>query len=241
MINSMCKKLIVLPIALIIIVILSSIISNCLFYIFTDNPIEITSLNPYIIVSNIITNEDIKLMFIIISIAFIVIAVASSLKLFKKENYRAKTYKVTDNIEIPLPVGKNQTQHGSAWWLPANKFSENFGVNTVDPENLTIKALLDFGNDLKKEVASKENPDVKSIISKDYGELKTVFKTGGLTVGKKNRRVFKLTSKKLGFLKVFYLKSRKVEDIYYIKDNLHSLTLGATRSRKDKVCSFRVN
>ena len=232
------KKIIGLVIGFIIVLILSAVISSVLFYIFIGTPLEITNLTPIKIVQNIIDDSDVRLMFVIIDFAFLTLAIASSMKLFSKDDYLAKTYKVTDNIEIPMPVGKHQTQHGSSWWLPKSKFSQNFGVNTIDPENPTIKALLKFGDDMKKEVAGNDNPDVKKIISKDYGKIDTIFKKGGLTVGKSDRTVLKLTKKKIGFLSIPYIKKRKVEDVYYIADNLHSLTLGATRSRKNKVYRF---
>ena len=117
-------------------------------------------------------------------------------------------------IEIPLPVGKNQTQHGSAWWLDKSKFSENFGVNTIDPENETIKELLD---------------------KKSTKQVEPIFSKGGLTVGKKDRYKYSIVFRK-SKIKIPYFKisRRKVEDIYFIKDNLHSLTIGATRSGKTR-------
>lgn len=232
--KSITKKGIALGIASIIIAILSSVIANCLYYIFINDSMKILELNFSKVIFNTVQIEDVRLMFIILYIAFVVIAISSMFKLFSKENYRAKTYQVTDNIEIPKPVGKHQTQHGSSWWLPSKRFSENFGVNTLDPENPTVQSLIKFGNRLKKEIEEKDKPNVKKIINKDYGQLEQIFKKGGLTVGKKDRTVFKLAFKKLGKLKLPYLKARKVEDIYYIADNLHSLTLGATRSGKTR-------
>lgn len=228
------KKIVALLISLVIITILSAIISNCLFYVFTNQSLEITNLDAIKVISNIIQVEDVRLMFIIVYIAFCVIIVSSTFKLFSKENYLAKTYQVTDNIKIPLPVGKNQTQHGSAWWLPKSKFKNAFGVNTVDPENPTIKELLKFGNQLKKEVSKNEEPNIKDIINKDYGKLEQVFKKGGLVVGKKDRRILSFAQKKIGKFKIPYIVSRKVEDIYYIADNLHSLIVGQTRSGKTR-------
>lgn len=94
--------------------------------------------------------------------------------------------------------------------------------------------MLNFGNELKKEVSRNENPNVKNIINKDYGELKQIFKKGGLVVGKKDRRVLSLAQKKIGKIKIPCIVSRVVEDIYYIADNLHSLVIGSTRSGKTR-------
>lgn len=44
-----------------------------------------------------------------------------------------------------------------------------------------------------------------------------------------------------GGIVVGFKKNKKREKIYYIDDNIHSLVLGATRSRKNKKYSFRNN
>lgn len=61
------------------------------------------------------------------------------------------------------------------------------------------------------------------------------MKSGGLTVGKRDRYIYSAKLKK-SRIKIPYLqiKRRKVEDVYYIADNLHSLTIGATRSGKTR-------
>ena len=46
----------------------------------------------------------------------------------------------------------------------------------------------------------------------------------------KNIRILKTTK----YLKIPSIKARKVEDIYYIDDDLHSLTIGSTRSGKSR-------
>lgn len=94
---------------------------------------------------------------------------------------------------------------GSAWWLEEKKYKENFAINRIDPLNPTIKELLD----------EKSNKMVEPI-----------FKKGGLTVGKKDKNIYSFKFKK-SRIKIPYLqiKRRKVEDVYYIADNLHSLTI----------------
>ena len=42
-----------------------------------------------------------------------------------QQDYKSKTYRVTNNIEIPIPVGGKQTQQGSAWWLNKKEFKKN--------------------------------------------------------------------------------------------------------------------
>lgn len=66
-------------------------------------------------------------------------------------------------------------------------------------------------------------------------KIEPIFKTGGLVIGKKDKIIPKFKCKKLGkFIRIPYFSFRKVEDIYYIDDDLHSLTVGATRSGKTR-------
>ena len=66
-------------------------------------------------------------------------------------------------------------------------------------------------------------------------KLEPIFKTGGLVIGKKDKIIPKIRCKKSGrFIRILYLTIKKVEDIYYIDDDLHSLTVGATRSGKTR-------
>lgn len=214
MFKKISKKIFTLLIAFIISIILSAVISTCLNLIFMKQPEAILSLNPIKIVENLILYQPAREMFFLIIIAFMILATMSTFRLFKLNNYHAKTYKVTPEIEIPLPVGKNQTQHGSAWWLDKNKFSENFGVNTIDPLNPVIKSLLD-----------KDSTEI----------VEPIFSKGGLTVGKKDRNKYTIKLKKSKLIIPYLqIKKRKVEEIYYIADNLHSLTIGATRSGKTR-------
>ncbi len=116
MIKKIGKKCITLFIALIISIILSAIISVCLNLIFMKQPEEILNLNPLEIVNNLIRYSSAREMFFLIILAFMILALISTFKLFKLNNYYAKTYQVTPEIEIPLPVRKKSNttsvQHG---------------------------------------------------------------------------------------------------------------------------------
>lgn len=111
MLKKFSKKIFTLLVAFIISVILSAVISTVLNLIFTKQPEEILSLNVSKIINSLIQFEAVKEMFILIVLAFMSLTIFSTFKLFKLNNYYAKTYKVTPEIEIPLPFGKNQTQH----------------------------------------------------------------------------------------------------------------------------------
>lgn len=110
--------------------------------------------------------------------------------------------------------------------------------NTFDPENPTIHKLMKMSETQRKdeEKLMKEIDEGKPVpkLSTENLEPKKpdyetkIFKKGGLVVGKKDRTV-------INFVKQFpFIKTRKVEDIYFIGDDMHSLTVGATRSGKTR-------
>ena len=159
-------------------------------------------------------------MFILTIISFMLFALLTIFKVFDLKDYKAKNYKVTNNIEIPLPVGESQNQQGSAWWLPEKEYSKVFGVNRLDPKNPEIEKII--------KVVNKEKSYIKS--NKDYKESKEkinpIFESGGLILGKKDKLICTPYLKTIkGKIKIPLLNIRKVEDIYYIKDDLHSLTV----------------
>lgn len=237
-------KIIGMIFAFLISVFLSSIITFCLMQIFLKQPEEILKINVFKVLETVGSSKESIQIFVLTIISFMLFATFSIFKFFRTKDYHSKTYKVTNNIEIPVPVGQNQTQHGSVWWLEKKAFRKVFGINTIDPENPTIKALLDKSIE-DKEIIKKSDIDENIKVSLEVEPLpeelrKPIFQKGGLVVGKKDRiivkpyinhiRIFK-TSK---YLKIPSMKVRKVEDVYFIDDDLHSLTIGATRSGKTR-------
>lgn len=218
--NKLKTKIIGLIIAFFIAVILSSIISTMLHLIFTKVPEEILNLTPTKIVASLQNNKEHFEMFVLVVIAFMMFVLLTVFKVFDLKDYKSKNYKVTDNIEIPLPIGDKQTQQGSAWWLPRKDLPKKFGVNRLDPQNSEVKKLIKIANDEKAFIK----------IDKDYKEtfkpVEPIFESGGLIIGKKDRLICKPYLKTIkGKAKIPFLDIRKVEDIYYIKDDLHSLTV----------------
>lgn len=226
--NKLKTKLLGLIIAFAIAVVLSAIISTMLHLIFTKVPEEILNITPSSIIMSISNNKEHLEMFILTIIAFMLVVLLTVFKVFDLKDYKSNTYKVTNNIEIPVPVGNKQTQQGSAWWLSKKELKKNFGVNRIDPLQKEIVQLIKISEEDKKSV--KENK-----LNTNTYRVNSIFKSGGLVIGKKDRRIARLKIKKIGkFLRLPIITFRKVEDIYYIKDDLHSLTVGATRSGKTR-------
>ena len=221
-------KVLGIIIAFFIAVILSAIISTILHLIFTRVPEEIINIRPNTIIQSLSTNKEHFEMFVLTIVAFMLLAFLTIFKVFDLKDYKSKIYKVTNNIEIPLPIGEKQTQQGSAWWLPKKEFSKKFGVNRVDLSKKEFAELIKLADEDKKCIEKdKENTNTTKI--------EPIFKTGGLVIGKKDKIIPKFKCKKLGkLIRIPYFSFRKVEDIYYIDDDLHSLTVGATRSGKTR-------
>lgn len=233
-------------------IILSSIIANVLYLVYSPNPEEIANLNPSIILNRTINNSAINQMFWIILLCFIIaIMFARFRRFFGLKDYKSNTYKVTDDIEIPMKVGEKQTQQGSSWWLSPKKYNTVFNINTIDPENSTIKKLLHNADEETKAIKSIHIKTIKDSEGNEIidepeliEEIKTklnnlekieipeeeskIFQKGGIVLGRKERNVFNKTSS------FPFFKTRKVEDVYYVGDDVHTLTVGATRSGKTR-------
>ena len=223
-----------LIISFIIAVILSSIISTMLHLIFTKVPEDILNLTPEKIVTSLVNSKEHFEMFILVIIAFMLFVLLTIFKVFDLKDYKSKNYKVTDNIEIPMPVGDRQTQQGSAWWLSKKELPKKFGVNRLDPNNSEVKKLIKIANDEKEYIK-------KGKVYKEKNKtIEPIFESGGLIVGKKDKVICKPYLKTIkGKLKIPLLNIRKVEDIYYIKDDLHSLTVRCNEIRKKQKFSIR--
>lgn len=221
-------KILGIILAFFIAVVLSAIISTILHLIFTRVPEEIINIRPNTIIQSLLSSKEHFDMFVLTIVAFMLLAFLTVFKVFDLKDYKSKTYKVTNNIEIPIPIGEKQTQQGSAWWLPKKEFSKKFGVNRIDLSKKEFADLIKLANEDKECIK-------KDVENTDMTKIEPIFKTGGLVIGKKDKIIPKFKCKKLGkFIRIPYFSFRKVEDIYYIDDDLHSLTVGATRSGKTR-------
>ena len=238
-------------IAITISISLSIFIANVLSLVYSPNPQEILTLNVDIMIHRFYTEKAVNQMFwIIFAIFGLLLFISNYKRWFGLKDYKSNIYKVTDDIEIPVPIGNKQTQQGSSWWLSSKEFPKVFNINTIDPENETIKKLIYNANEETKAIRNIEIPHIvsddkeiidevklKNNIKKEFSKItkkeipkdeSKIFKKGGIVLGRQERRVFNITHK------FPFIKSRKVEDIYYVGDNVHTLTVGATRSGKTR-------
>lgn len=226
--------------------ILSCIIANLIAYVYSPNPQEIMNLTPKIMFTNLIDNKNqfhraINQLFWVAMCCFGFLIMATKLRrLFGLKDYKTDVYEVTKDIKIPVPVGDKQTQQGSSWWLDKKDFETTFNSNNINPTNPTIKKILhnaDIETKLIKEyqipykiidgVKIIDEEKLRSELKEKYKNLEKIeispdemkiFKKGGIVLGRNIKKV----------------KGVETENVLFVADNVHTLTVGATRSGKTR-------
>ncbi len=123
-----------------------------------------------------------------------------------ERTYQTDTYKVTDNISVPVPSG--QGQHGTAWFMSNKEKHSMYHFIEISQSNAVIKSLMEQG---RKRFEAVENgvPFSPEIID-----------TSGLSID--------------GGIAVSYERSKFRESVACITDDVHILIIGATRSGKTR-------
>lgn len=123
-----------------------------------------------------------------------------------ERTYQTDTYKVTDNISVPVPSG--QGQHGTAWFMSDKEKHSMYHFVEISQSNAVIKSLMEQG---RKRFEAVENgvPFSPEIID-----------TSGLSID--------------GGIAVSYERSKFRESVACITDDVHILIIGATRSGKTR-------
>lgn len=123
-----------------------------------------------------------------------------------ERTYQTDTYKVTDNISVPVPSG--QGQHGTAWFMSNKEKHSMYHFVEISQSNAVIKSLMEQG---RKRFEAVENgvPFSQEIID-----------TTGFSID--------------GGIAVSYERSKFRESVACITDDVHILIIGATRSGKTR-------
>lgn len=123
-----------------------------------------------------------------------------------ERTYQTDTYKVTDNISVPVPSG--QGQHGTAWFMSDKEKHSTYHFIEISQSNTVIKALMEQG---RKRFEAVENGVHFS---------PEIIDTTGLSID--------------GGIAVSYERSKFRESVACITDDVHILIIGATRSGKTR-------
>lgn len=123
-----------------------------------------------------------------------------------ERTYQTDTYKVTDNISVPVPSG--QGQHGTAWFMSDKEKHSMYHFVEISQSNAVIKSLMEHG---RKRFEAVENgvPFSPEIID-----------TTGISIDRG--------------IAVSYEHSQFREYVACITDDVHILIIGATRSGKTR-------
>ena len=99
-------KIFILIFTLLISIFLSIIISWTLMQIFTKQPQNIFAFNNFDILGmfSICKSEEGKQIFLLVLLCFVLLIIFTAFKAFNLDDYLAKTYRVTKEIKVPLPI-----------------------------------------------------------------------------------------------------------------------------------------
>lgn len=123
-----------------------------------------------------------------------------------KRTYQADTFAVTDEISVPVPYG--QGQHGTAWFMSEKEKKKYFQHVEISPANTVVARLIDLG---KKRYAAVEQGE-QFIVEETIDEA--AYESGGIVIEK--------------------AKLAQSERLLCITDDVHTLTIGATRCGKSR-------
>lgn len=123
-----------------------------------------------------------------------------------ERTYQTDTYKVTDNISVPVSSG--QGQHGTAWFMSNKEKHLTYHFVEISKSNTVIKALMEQGRKRFEAVESG------ALFSPE------IIDTTGLSID--------------GGIAVSYERSKFRESVACITDDVHILIIGATRSGKTR-------
>lgn len=120
---------------------ISAYFSVSLHLILSNNFESLLQINVKTIVSTIINDSRVLMMFCIIELI-----VASFLLLFSNKNkniYYSEQVQLTPKIKVPKPVG--QGQYGTGWWLDKKDYNKVFKCNVLDRTKTYDKVCFDSG------------------------------------------------------------------------------------------------
>lgn len=135
------NRRILIVIALIFSVFVCAYFSVSLHFILSNNFNDLLQINIESIVTTLLTNKRVLIIFMVLEII-----VASFLLLFSnktKNIYHSDQIKLTDKIEVPKYVGEGQ--HGTSWWLDKKDYNKIFKCNIIDSNKNYKKSVFDSG------------------------------------------------------------------------------------------------
>ena len=119
----------------------SAYFSVSLHLVLSNNFNSLLQINVETMISTIINNQRVLIMFVVIELM-----IASFLLLFSNKNkniYHSEQVELTPKIKVPKPVG--QGQYGTGWWLNKKDYNKVFECNLIDRTKPYNEGAFDSG------------------------------------------------------------------------------------------------
>lgn len=156
------------------------------------------------IIGNILSNNKQLKLFFLFEM--FVLLMCAVYYICAKRTYQADTFAVTNEISVPVPYG--QGQHGTAWFMSEKEKKKYFQHVEISPANTVVAKLIELG---KKRYAAVEQGE-QFIVKETIDEA--LCENGGIVIEK--------------------AKLAQSERLLCITDDVHTLTIGATRCGKSR-------
>lgn len=154
-------------------------------------------------IGNVLTQEKLQKLFLLLEALVVLMCVVYYV--CAKRTYQADTFKVTDNISIPVPYG--QGQHGTAWFMSEKEKKKVFDYIKISPMNPLAAKLVALGKERYDAIESGHLFCPEKID-------KTLTSSAGIVLAREI--------------------SRETECLPCITEDVHTLTIGATRCGKSR-------
>lgn len=157
------------------------------------------------LIGNIFSDEQLRKLFGIFEL--VVLLLCGCYFFMSQRPYQAKTFKVTNKIKIPIPYG--QGQHGTAWFMTDKDKERLFSYVELSAFSPAVSELCRRGDERFKRIESgHETESKKSVINE------RIIKEGGIVLARNERS--------------------GGERLPCITEDVHTLTIGATRCGKSR-------
>ncbi len=156
------------------------------------------------LIGNLISNERARFLFW--SFESVVALCCVAYFFCSQKPYQANTYKVTSDIEVPVPYG--QGQHGTAWFLSEKEKSKVYDYIDIFSGDRDIQKLIRLGKERYEAVENGKRIQAKPVLTTPP------LKKGGIVVARE--------------------ENTSGEHIPCITKDVHTLTIGGTGSGKTR-------
>lgn len=157
------------------------------------------------LVGNLFADEQLRKLFGVFEL--VVLLICACYFFLSQRPYQAKTFKVTNKIEIPIPYG--QGQHGTAWFMTDKDKERLFSCVELSAFSPAVAELCRRGDERHKRIESGNLSETKHSVIDER-----LISEGGIVIARN--------------------ETPHGEKIPCITEDVHTLTIGATRCGKSR-------